>query len=145
MVRYGLFDNFDAWLRRTTAGIHADGKYQFLNSSSGWDGSVSVRVSHHSFNGTTFDVLKNVDIEEFSRNDVEVPLLFGKKLGLCGRSWGGPKYIFASCRTERGSNHTREYRPLRRLRRCGIVMPSCDALLRSHGALVAAAKPAQLM
>ncbi len=96
MLRYGLFEHFDFGLRYTASGWHADGKYQFLDAVSGWDGSLSVGVSRYSFDGTIFDALEFLEIEEFSRNDIEVPLIFGKKLGNFGRIWGGPKYIYAS-------------------------------------------------
>ena len=80
MVRYGLADKFDAGLRWTTTGIHADGKYQFLDHASGWDGAISLGVSHHFFDGFVFDVLEFLKIEDFSRNDIEIPLIFGKRL-----------------------------------------------------------------
>jgi hypothetical protein len=95
MLRYGLADKFDAGLRWTTSGIHVDGKYQFLDSSSGWQGSVSLGLSHHSFSGFLFDTLEHLQIDDFSRNDLEVPLIFGKKFSSLGYFWAGPKYILS--------------------------------------------------
>ncbi len=95
MVRYGLIDKLDAGLRWTSTGVHGDAKYQFLDHASGWQGAISLGVSHHFFDGTVFDVLEYLHIDDFSRNDIEVPLIFGKRFGSWGYLWGGPKYVFA--------------------------------------------------
>jgi hypothetical protein len=110
MIRYGVADHLDAGLRYSTSGIHVDLKYQFLDAA-GWHGAVSLGVRHHMFSGLIFDLLEYIDIKDFSRNDVEIPLLVGRSFGhrglrklrnatsnsanslLSGRYWFGPKFI----------------------------------------------------
>lgn len=92
MVRYGLLDRVDAGLRWSTTGIHVDGKLQFLRGG-GWDGSIAVGYVHHLFDGIVFDALELLRIDDFSRKDVEVPVIFGRRLGSWGTLWGGPKLV----------------------------------------------------
>lgn len=91
--RYGLVKNFDAGLRYSGTGLHIDGKYQFMHTASGWDGALSVGLSRQLFSGLVFDLLDAVDVKDFSRTNLEVPLLFGRKFGEVGFFWAGPKYI----------------------------------------------------
>jgi hypothetical protein len=95
MVRYGVADRFDAGFRYTTSGLHLDGKLQFLRQPGGWDGAVSLGYANHSFKGTVFDALEYVGIDDFSRHDVELPLILGRRLSSWGRFWAGAKYIYA--------------------------------------------------
>lgn len=95
MLRYGLADKFDAGLRWTTTGVHVDGKFQFLDDESGWDGSLSLGISHHFFDGFVFDVLEYLKIDDFKRTNFEIPMIFGKKISDFGYFWGGPKYILS--------------------------------------------------
>lgn len=95
MIRYGAFHRFDAGLRLTSLGFHVDGKYQFLRHESGWSGAVSVGYANHKFEGVVFKALELLDVKDFSRHDLEVPLIFGKKIGRWGYLWGGPKYVGA--------------------------------------------------
>ena len=104
MVRYGIAKHLDAGLRYSTTGVHLDAKYQFLDRGpSGWHGAVSLGVRRHLFSGLLFDVLEKVDIKDFSRTDLELPLLLGRSfrqkigggLSLAGRTWFGPKLIMS--------------------------------------------------
>jgi hypothetical protein len=95
MVRHGLWDRIDAGVRWTTTGLHLDAKLQFLHHPSGWNGSLSVGYVHHFFDGLLFDALDLLEVDDFSRHDVEVPLIFGRQLGAWGTLWGGPKYVAA--------------------------------------------------
>jgi hypothetical protein len=95
MIRYGALDRFDVGLRLTSLGFHVDGKYQFLRHSSGWNGSISLGYANHKFEGAVFKVLKLLDVKDFSRHDIEVPLIFGKKIDRWGYFWAGPKYVGA--------------------------------------------------
>jgi hypothetical protein len=97
MVRYGLGRRFDVGARWTTTGLHADVKYQFLGgfADDGWHGALSLGYGYHSFEGIVFDVLEFLQVDDFSRHDIEVPLIFGKRFGDFGRFWFGPKFIAA--------------------------------------------------
>jgi hypothetical protein len=97
MGRYGVFNPVDIGLRYSTTGVHGDIKAQFLGKGDGttWDGSVSVGYSRQLYKGAIFDTLEYVKIDDFSRNNLEVPILFGKRFGEWGFVWMGPKYIFS--------------------------------------------------
>lgn len=104
MARYGIAKHLDVGLRYSSTGVHLDAKYQFLDRGpSGWHGAVSLGVRRHLFSGLLFDVLEKVDIKDFSRTDLELPLLFGRSfrqkfsgsLALSGRAWFGPKLILS--------------------------------------------------
>jgi hypothetical protein len=101
MVRRGLGAQVDVGARYTTTGLHADVKWQFLGSNrvdaaaDGWNGALSVGYGYHSFDGLLFDVLELVQVDDFSRHDLEVPLIFGRRFGRFGRTWFGPKLIAA--------------------------------------------------
>ena len=94
MLRYGLSDRFDAGARYTTTGVHGDVKVQFLRDAGGWDGSLSLGYARHIFDGLAFDLLDKLHVDDFSRWDLEVPIIFGRKFGTWGRLWLGPKYDF---------------------------------------------------
>jgi hypothetical protein len=109
MLRYGLLEHLDLGLRYSISGVHGDAKWQFLDGGrSGWHGAVSVGYQHHIFEGFVFDLLDKVDINDFKRDDLELPLLFGRSFGprglretsltdfpLSGRFWIGPKLILS--------------------------------------------------
>jgi hypothetical protein len=111
MARYGVADNVDVGLRYSTTGLHGDVKLQFLDAA-GWHGAVSLGFQHHIYSGIIFDLLEYIDVKDFSRNDIELPVLFGRSFGyrglrrsagdanvsgvkMSGRIWFGPKYILS--------------------------------------------------
>jgi hypothetical protein len=92
--RYGLGGGFDLGLRYTINSIQLEGKYQFLDEGpGGWAGSIGLGFGHHIFAGPVFDVLEFLQIDEFSRNDISVPLMFGRQPNDYVQYWLGPKYI----------------------------------------------------
>ena len=95
MLRHGFARRFDAGVRFTTTAVHADGKYQFLGEGdgSGWDGAISLGYAHHLFDSLVFDVLEHLGIDDFAREDLQIPLIFGRRMGQWGFLWGGPKYV----------------------------------------------------
>jgi hypothetical protein len=94
MVRYGVYDRIDLGVRWTTTGLHFDAKFQFLRDA-GWDGSISVGYGWHFFDSIIFGVLDFLRIADYSRHDLEVPVIFGRRFGRWGYVWGGPKYVMA--------------------------------------------------
>jgi hypothetical protein len=92
MARYGVIEHLDVGLRYTTSGVHLDGKLQFLERGP-WAGSISVGVARGLFQGPVFDVLEYLQIDDFSRWDLEVPLILGRSLGPLGKVWFGPKLV----------------------------------------------------
>jgi hypothetical protein len=105
MGRVGLGHGFDVGLRYSATGLHGDVKWQFWNQGpDGWRAAVSVGYQYHRFKGLIFDLLEYIDIKDFSRHDLEIPLLVGRAFGedadgaypgWSGRVWGGPKLIVA--------------------------------------------------
>jgi hypothetical protein len=96
MLRYGVVTDFDAGFRWTTSGVHLDGKFQFLHQATeDWDGAISVGFGYHLFDGLLFDVLEYLQIDDFSRYDIAVPVIFGRRIQEWGRFWTGVKYDIA--------------------------------------------------
>jgi hypothetical protein len=94
MIRYGFYKGFDAGLRYSGSAMHVDAKAQFLGGGEDeWAGSISLGYSRARYHGIGFDVVDVVQIAEFSRHNLEVPLLFGRRLGPFGHVWAGPKYV----------------------------------------------------
>jgi hypothetical protein len=97
MVRRGFGHRVDAGIRYTTTGLGLDLKLQFLGggSAAGWDGAISLGYMRHSFDGFIFDLLEKVHVDDFTRHDLIVPLIFGRPAGRFGRVWLGPKFQMA--------------------------------------------------
>lgn len=83
-LRYGLFDGMDVGARWAPTSWHLDVKWR------AWQGRVGpARAalalapggSRSSFSGTALDLLEYVQIDDFSRWDVEVPLFFSLSFG----------------------------------------------------------------
>lgn len=97
MVRYGLRDGLEVGGRYAGNSFHLGAKLRLFDQprwAPGWQGAVDVSYVHSSFSGLLFDVLSFLRIDDFSRRDVQVPLIFGRRLGRLGRVWLGPKYIY---------------------------------------------------
>ena len=52
-------------------------------------------LGYHIFGGLLFDVLEYLQIDDFNRYDVAIPLIFGRRIQEWGRFWIGPKYDVA--------------------------------------------------
>lgn len=98
MLRVGVFDRFDAGLRWSGLAAHVDGKYMFLGDANSFQGAISLGVSRALYSGFVFDALDALKIGDYSRWNVELPILFGKRLATSsgetlGHVWFGPKYV----------------------------------------------------
>jgi hypothetical protein len=115
MLRMGVVKNLDVGLRWSGLALHADGKYRFLATKEptpeeeedaqakvgdgpdrGFQGAVSVGISKALYSGFVFDALEFLDVDDYSRWNVEVPVIFGTRMGEFGHVWFGPKYIFST-------------------------------------------------
>ncbi len=94
MFRYGFGDRIDGGLRYTGTAVHVDAKYRFLERN-GWHGSASLGYTHHLFKGLIFDALEYIHVDDFSRRDFSMPIIFGRRLADYGYLWLGPKYVFS--------------------------------------------------
>lgn len=96
MLRYGVVKDLDMGIRWSGLAAHADAKIRFLGGDGedgGMQGAVSLGVSKALYSGLVFDVLERLDVNDYSRWNLEVPVLFGKRLGDVGHVWFGPKYV----------------------------------------------------
>jgi hypothetical protein len=92
MVRYGIVDEVDVGLRYSGTAIHADAKAMLYHEDP-YSISVSLGYSRQRYSGTLFDALDYLNIGDYSRNNIELPVLFGVKLKDYGHVWAGPKVI----------------------------------------------------
>ncbi|MDY7230991.1 hypothetical protein [Hyalangium rubrum] len=105
MIRAGVVDNLDVGLRYSGISLRLDGKFRFLHratheGSSGaevgsFDMALGVGVARHSFKSPVLDLLKIVDIDDFSRYDVEVPLYISSEAREIFKLYAAPKYVFS--------------------------------------------------
>jgi hypothetical protein len=105
MVRGGVAENFDMGLRYSGISLRLDAKYRFLHRGSGENGpesrrrsfdmALGVGVARHNFKSKVLDLLEVVDIKDFSRYDVEVPLYISSEVGEIFKLYAAPKYIFS--------------------------------------------------
>lgn len=102
MLRVGVVKNLDAGIRWSGLAAHADAKYRFLTTRDvvgdedpGFQGAVSVGVSKALYSGFVFDTLEFLHVDDYSRWNVEVPVIFGSRLGDFGHVWFGPKYVYS--------------------------------------------------
>ncbi|MDF2691718.1 MAG: hypothetical protein K0S65_101 [Labilithrix sp.] len=115
MLRMGVVKDLDVGLRWSGLAAHADAKYRLFATREpsadeveqakgkigngpdrGFQGSISVGASKALYNGFVFDALDYVDVGDYSRWNIEVPLIFGGRLGDFGHAWFGPKYVFST-------------------------------------------------
>ena len=117
MLRMGLVKNLDVGLRWSAISVHGDAKYRFLatrdpsaegeadeaKSSSGigngpdrgFQGSISIGLSKALYRGFIFDLLDQLKINDYSRWNLEIPIIFGTRIKDFGHVWFGPKYIYS--------------------------------------------------
>jgi len=105
MLRGGVAENFDMGLRYSGGSLRVDGKYRFLHRGSrargserergSFDMALGLGVSRHNFKSKALDLLELVDIKDFSRYDVEVPLYISTEAGEVLKLYAVPKYIFS--------------------------------------------------
>ena len=115
MLRMGVVKNLDVGLRWSGLAAHADGKYRFLATKEptaeeeeaeegtigngpdrGFQGAVSIGISKALYNGFVFDALDYLEVGDYSRWNIEVPVIFGTRLADVGHVWFGPKYVFST-------------------------------------------------
>ncbi|MDC0714648.1 hypothetical protein POL68_39735 [Stigmatella sp. ncwal1] len=104
MIRAGLAENFDMGLRYSGISLRLDAKYRFLHTGnpdpvsedrgSSFDMAIGIGAARHFFKNPALDVLKVVEINDFSRYDVEVPLYISWDVGDIFKVYAAPKYIY---------------------------------------------------
>jgi hypothetical protein len=104
-IRAGLADDLDVGLRYSGISWRLDTKFRFFHSGDGAEVKESSRRSidmaiglagaRHSFKSPVFDVLEIVQINDFSRWDLEVPLYMSTDFGDILRLYAAPKYVYS--------------------------------------------------
>lgn len=117
-LRVGVVRNMDVGLRWSGLALHGDVKYRLFHAKDltrepgeeppkgidklangpkdpGFSGSISVGVSKALYSGLVFDVLDYLQIGDYDRWNVEVPMIFGSRIGSFGHYWFGPKYVYS--------------------------------------------------
>jgi hypothetical protein len=111
MVRAGLVENLDVGLRLTTSSVRLDGKWRLAHGGNAspllrehertsLDLAIGLGVSRHLFKSPVLDVLEVVEMDDFSRYDVEVPLYLSFDVGDIFKAYAVPKYVFSRTRMD---------------------------------------------
>jgi hypothetical protein len=109
MIRTGLLESntLDLGLRLSTTSLRLDGKVRLAHGGDPEDSSLpdyqrksydlalGVAYSRHIFKSPVLDALEIVQIDEFSRWDLEVPLYLSMDLGDVFKLYAAPKYIYS--------------------------------------------------
>lgn len=105
MIRAGLADNLDVGFRYSGISMRLDTKFRFLHRGDGadvpeakrqsFDMAIGLAGARHSFESPVLDVLKIVQVDDFKRYDVEVPLYISKDWGDIFRLYAAPKYVYS--------------------------------------------------
>lgn len=115
MLRMGVVKNLDVGLRWSAITAHADAKYRFLATHDptpeeeaedaksslgngpdrGFQGAISIGISKALYSGLIFDLLDQLKIDDYSRWNLEIPVIFGARLRDFGHVWFGPKYVYS--------------------------------------------------
>ncbi|QDE90791.1 hypothetical protein BHS06_18490 [Myxococcus xanthus] len=111
MVRVGVVDRLDVGLRYSGISLRGDLKFQLAHGGDevgrylelgqrSFDMALGVGVSKHFFSSPALDVLEVVEMNDFSRYDVEVPLYLSADWGDVFKLYAAPKYIYSRTRLD---------------------------------------------
>ncbi|HEX8704220.1 MAG TPA: hypothetical protein VF815_35635 [Myxococcaceae bacterium] len=105
MIRAGVVENLDMGLRYSSGSLRLDAKYRFLHRGTqqrgsereqgSFDMAIGLGLARHSFKSRALDLLEVVEIDDFSRYDVEVPLYLSAEAGEVLKLYASPKYIYS--------------------------------------------------
>jgi hypothetical protein len=98
-VAFTVIDNLEINLRYATSSLRLGGRYQFLKKEvHGVDASAGLGVGYFLF-GLPLSGLPVLNLDDFSRWQIDVPLVFGTH-GTWYRVWGGPRFMYTYFGTE---------------------------------------------
>ncbi|WP_426752357.1 hypothetical protein [Myxococcus sp. Y35] len=111
MIRMGVVDRVDVGLRYSGIALRGDVKVllahggddvgRFLEPGQrSYDLALGIGVSRHFFSSPVLDVLEVVEMGDFSRYDVEVPLYLSADWGDIFKLYAAPKYIYSRTRLD---------------------------------------------
>jgi hypothetical protein len=95
-IGYVPREHIDVDVRYAGGGWRLGGRYQLLSHQKGpFDLTVGLGVSRYTFEVPLGDVIPGLDLSDFSRWQVDVPILVGTSRDWM-RVWAGPKILFTS-------------------------------------------------
>ncbi len=98
-IAYGIAGAWEVGVRYTSGAWRLGGRRQILHQeTSGFDLSAGIGIQRFVYAYPVGDVLDFLKIEDFTRWNVDVPILFGKR-GSWYRLWGGPRLVFSRYQT----------------------------------------------
>lgn len=99
-VAYTLLDHFEVAGRYSIGALRIGARYQLLEQERhGVDLSAGVGGARYVYEFPVSDQLPLIELKEFTRWQVDLPLLVGKH-GTWYRVWGGPRLLFTFYGTE---------------------------------------------
>jgi len=105
-LRTGIVENVDVGLRYSVNALRLDAKWRLVHedldgpevpadAARSFDMAVGVGGARYLFSNPVLDALQFVQLGDFSRWDVEVPLYLSWEWGEVFRVYGGPKYLYS--------------------------------------------------
>lgn len=93
-VAYTVIDNLEISGRYSTNALRLGGRYQFLHKERNKvDATVGLGLGYYLLGVPGGDLLQVVQLSDFTRFQVDVPLVFGTH-GSWYRVWGGPRFMY---------------------------------------------------
>jgi hypothetical protein len=96
-LTYSPADRWEVGLRYASHAWRIGGRRQLLSQhadGSGWDVTVGLGLQRFSFPLPIDEIISVVRLEEFSRWNIDIPLVIGRS-GDFYRFWGGPRLVFS--------------------------------------------------
>jgi hypothetical protein len=99
-IGFTVVDNLEVALRYSTSALRLGGRYQFLTKEKHKvDATVGLGFGYYVLALPIGDTLKIVELEDFTRFQIDVPLVFGTH-GSWYRLWAGPRFMYTRFGTE---------------------------------------------
>ncbi len=96
-ARTGIVEDVDAGLKLSTTAVGLDARYQFWKGGDEKEmhqhASIGLGVSRYLFSNPLFDALELVQVGDFSRWDIEIPVLFSFEHARIAMGYVGLKYV----------------------------------------------------
>ena len=102
-ARYGLAERLDAGVRYTVGTVRADAAFQLFGPTDGSPGAsatLGLAWTHHLAALPVPDVLESVSLDDFGREDFDVPLVVGYKVGEWALLAAGVRYLASRWRID---------------------------------------------
>ncbi|MBI5546743.1 MAG: hypothetical protein HY901_22905 [Deltaproteobacteria bacterium] len=114
MARTGLFRDMDVGLRYSTNALRLDLKYRFFHMGVDDEGkshhlSIGLSGAYYLFSNPLFEILDYIQLADFSRWDLEVPLLYSWEYRRYFALYLGAKYMYTSFELDSNLHRIQQY------------------------------------